>query len=326
MCEISFGSADLRSLSTLDELATAVIATTSPLLIASSRRPVVRLQVEIARAVRPILVILGDPRAALKELVEDAGVDLAQATRLIAGSCATLVSVTKLPTALVVSGEQSGDHAGLAMQIARHFGFTLTEDDIAMVAVEHAEAVAHTAADAEIAWWNTLSTTDQAMVEGALRPYIDYFAGREIGTLVWHPGLFYTAGEGGGQEAAIKPVDITGRARCLVYGPYINLPPGDWAANIVLAFSAEAVGLGFTVEVAAGVRLAFTRVEPTHEQVINMTLLFTIEDSAIGAVEIRVFSERAAFDGRLALGYVELTQRGGVGKDVESRLAEMVRR
>jgi hypothetical protein len=157
---------------------------------------------------------------------------------------------------------------------------------------------------------------------------VSYFAGGDLETIVWEPDLFYVADDrpDAPRRPAIGPIDLTGRARFLVFGPYINLPPGPWSATIVAAFSAEAAGCSFIIEVAAGIQLAYERVQPTGEQVIETNLQFTIGNSVDQPVEIRIVIERAAFDGRMALGYVSLVPRSGVRVETQQQLIETLRR
>jgi hypothetical protein len=152
---------------------------------------------------------------------------------------------------------------------------------------------------------------------------VTYFAGGELEPIIWEADLFFANEE---RLPAVGPIDITGLGRILVFGPYINLTPGPWSATIVTGFSAETAGIGFIIEVYAGAQLATARVQPAGEQVIECTLQFTIEDSVDQPVEIRIISERAAFDGRLALGYVSLLTRAGVRSETEQQLIQTLRR
>ncbi len=121
------------------------------------------------------------------------------------------------------------------------------------------------------------------------------------------------------------PIDITGRARFLIFGPYINLAPGPWLATAVVGFSAETAGVSFVIEIVAGTQLGYARVQPTGEQVIETDLQFTIDDSVNQPVEIRIISERAAFDGRLVLGHVRLVPRAAVRDGTHERLIGALR-
>jgi hypothetical protein len=66
--------------------------------------------------------------------------------------------------------------------------------------------------------------------------------------------------------------------------------------------------MAYVVEVFAGMRLTHARLEPEKEGVVEVNLHFAIDDSVDQPVQIRIHTERPAFDGRLALGYVTMTQ------------------
>lgn len=53
----------------------------------------------------------------------------------------------------------------------------------------------------------------------------------------WRPSVFVYDMRGAETRATISEMDATGRARNLVYGPYISLPPGLWRAT--LGFSCD---------------------------------------------------------------------------------------
>jgi hypothetical protein len=111
-----------------------------------------------------------------------------------------------------------------------------------------------------------------------------------------------------GHQPATQTVDITGRVRALIYGPYIKLPPGRWSAEMVLGFSQEAMDMNFVIDVLiGGSQVAATNIRPAYEGIISVTLHFVIEEGNDHGVEFRVVNERAAFEGRIAIGHTLLT-------------------
>ncbi len=326
LAEHCLGSVALGSFNSFEDIATAAIRGETAHLVAASRQPVVRLQTEIAGAGRPFLVALGDVRSALWDLLQRPGYDIALATREIASSCAAMLTLTKAPGALVLPGIHGEDPMALAAAIARHFGFAVAPHNLAAIAASATDL--DTGPMQEPAWTDGLSDHEQAIVSAALQPYVSYFAGGELEPLVWEPDLFFTneGGADGPPQPAIGPIDVTGRARILIFGPYINLPRGPWSATIVAAFSAETAGNSFVFEITAGTQLGYERVQPAGEQVVEINLQFTIDDSISQPIEMRLISERAAFDGRLVLGYVSLAPRLEVRTETHQQLIETLRR
>lgn len=316
----SFGAIGYGAFHMLDDIACAAIRAETPHLVAALRQPVVRLQTEIVKSGRPFLLALGDIYSTVGELARRPGYDRIAATREVASSCAAMLTFAAAPGALVLSSEGRDDPTALATAIARHFGFALDQRDIARIAAS--VRIDSTA--------QSLSAfgADDALVADALDPYVRYFTrGGALEPIVWQPDLFFATqdAEDGSRVPVRGAVDITGRARFLIFGPYINLPPGSWTATVALGFSAETAGISFIIEVAAGTRLTYARVQPSREQMIETSLSFTIPPSTDGPVEIRVISERAAFDGRIALGNVRLARRGG-RRETEQRLIASLRR
>lgn len=328
LAEYSFGPVERIAVNTLEELAVAVLRTRASHLVACSRQPVVRLQTEIVQGKRPFVVAIGDPRTALRNLSERAGYDMVGAARAVASSCAAMLTLTRAPGALVVSGGNTKDAIAVAATIADHLEVPTNRGDLVTIVSELCDAGLTPDDDEDSAWWNGLGEREQAIVNGALLPYVSHLVPEaDLEPLVWEPELFYIYEEPPAASLipAVRPVDITGRARVLVYGPFINLPPGSWSANVVLGFSTEAAGMSFTVEVFAGRQLAQTRAEPADGQITEANLHFLIDNSVDQPVQIRVVSERPAFDGRLALGYVTMMPQAAISPEIRDRLAAVLR-
>jgi hypothetical protein len=320
----SLGPVELVALNTLEEVAGAAIRTSASHLVASCRQPVLRLQTEIRRANRPFLIALGDPCAALRHLMLHRGHDLPAAIRAVASSCATMLTLATAPGGLALSDRDADEPAGVARAIADHLGFAMDDDEIAAIASAALSGDEPAEDHAEAAWWNELGERERLLIDGAVQPYVRYFQCGDLDGLTWEPELFFIPGSPT-PAPANRVIDITGRARFLIYGPYISLPPGAWSARVVLGFSAEAAGGSFVIEVTASAQLGCTRVEPTGEQMLDVDLQFTIDNSVDQPIEIRITNERAAFDGRLALGYVTITPRTVVRGEIQQELSRLLR-
>jgi hypothetical protein len=322
------GRAVVAAINTLEELAAAVIRTDSSNLVVSCRQPVVRLQAEVVQAGRPFIVALGDPRVALRDLLQQPGASFADAARAVASSCAAMHTLTAAPGALVLSGDNGSDPTRLTERIAQHFALNVSREEIAAIVESLAEAAFDPVPTRGEEWWERLGEREQAIVDGAIQPYVAHFvSGEDLEPLAWERELFFIHEDPPAEPPvpAIRPVDVTGRARILLYGPDVSLPPGSWSANVVLGFSAETAGMSFTVEVFAGRPLCITQLRPAVAQVLEANLHFTIENTVEQQVEIRVISERPAFDGRLALGQVTLTPQATVHGETEQYLAQVLR-
>lgn len=323
LAERSLGAVDIAALDTLEELAAAVLRTKASHLVACSRRPVVRLQAEIIASQRPYLVAIGDPRIALRNLVERVGHGVPDATRAVASSCAAILSLTRTPGALVLRGGDAADSIVIGRTIAEHFELSATIDQIAAAVSELSEAGITPDGLEDSLWWDALGDRDRAVINGALQPYLP---GAELDPIVWQPELFFINDDppAPAPVAATRHVDITGRVRFLAYGPFINLPPGSWTATVVLGFSAESAGMGFMVEIFAGHQLSTTRVEPSGEQITEVNLNFVIDNSVDQPLQVRIVNERPAFDGRLALGLITVAPKAAISSETRDRLSAVL--
>lgn len=93
-------------------------------------------------------------------------------------------------------------------------------------------------------------------------------------------------------------IDITGRARCLIYGPYVQLAQGLWRATVSFELCEEAARRSFTVQLGS-LKSGFATVElpqgvPGRHDV---EVLQNVSDGE--AVEVRVWVKTAAFHGEL---------------------------
>lgn len=327
LAQRALGSVELVSLNTLDELAVAMIKTGASHFVVCSRQPGGGVQTALAQASRRFIAVLDEPRAALRDLATRPGMNLVAATRAVASSCASILSCAATPEALILSGIRYGhDPVSTATMIARHLDLEIGVSEIeTIVTALRDEGVTPVAAEND-AWWDSLEESQQALVNGALGAYVDHFAGRDLGKITWERELFFISEEPATHEPvpASRPVDITGRIRFLVYGPFINLPPGSWSASVILGFSPEAAGMTYIIEVFAGTQLTHVRVDPGEERIFEANLHFSLDAAVDHPVQIRIHNERPAFDGRLALGYVTLTPQASVRLDTRAYLATVL--
>ena len=113
---------------TLDELAVEIVKTGASQAVVVSSRPGGRLRVALVEAQRNFVVALDDPRAALIDLAVRRGLDLIDAVRILASSCATLDCVLAAagrpgprcrPVAVAARRNRGGNRASSADQPRR---------------------------------------------------------------------------------------------------------------------------------------------------------------------------------------------------------------
>ena len=97
-------------------------------------------------------------------------------------------------------------------------------------------------------------------------------------------------------RAARDPVELTGPARALFYGPYLNLPVGDWIARVEFEIDGALSG----VEALADVRVNEAVTEKSFEMpakgIFAYELSFSVADPH-HPIEIRLFTKKSAIEG-----------------------------
>jgi hypothetical protein len=133
-----------------------------------------------------------------------------------------------------------------------------------------------------------------ADMKTALASYAGLFSGHFPSEVVWPVSLFTCPDVAHWRE----PIDLTGPARAVMYGPYLHLPPGDWVARVEFEIDEALSG----VEAGTDVFISEVLVEKVFlmpaKGIFAYELSFAVSDPR-HAVEIRLFTKRSAIEGRL---------------------------
>jgi hypothetical protein len=319
----AFGATNSIVADNLEDLAIALLETRTANVIVKSRSPVGRLQRAIIDSSIRFVLALPDPREAVENLVTGSGYSLQDAVRAVGTSCASMRSFVDARSALVVEIDH-GKTAALetAKAICNHLDIMIQDAEIGQIVDGLDSACFFLAKDMDRSkWWRELTGEQRDLIDGALLPYMSTDSSRALESLVWGRELFFVGDAP--TEAATYAVDVTGRVRCLIYGPYILIPSGAWTANVVFACSKELSGMAFMIEILSGPdRLGMARLLPSKAGVFEVAINITVEKSAALPIEIRIFNERAAFDGRLGLGNVTLIQNSRINSGDYRKISE----
>lgn len=149
----------------------------------------------------------------------------------------------------------------------------------------------------------------------AVRAALESFSGgapEEGQRVFWSERIFrydQKAARGAGQ---IGELDITGRPRILVYGPYLALPPGRWRARVRFLVDATAANKEFRLDWGAPHDFVSLPVTPPHAGVFEMDLERDWPTVDLG--EVRLWLMEGAFDGVLHFLGAEVTYVGPVAR------------
>lgn len=114
---------------------------------------------------------------------------------------------------------------------------------------------------------------------------------------VWSERIFQYDERAAREWVAAGQLDITGRPRILVYGPYLALPSGVWRATIRFAVDDQAAKRELRVDWGTPADFQSTAVSPKTAGVYEVVMEQSWPDTAMA--EIRVLMMEGAFDGRL---------------------------
>jgi len=307
MAEQTLGKVRIIAPNSAEELAIAMLGQEGCLLV-TGRQPGTWLQRVIQAAGKNVAVALDDPRKTLAELMAHNGLGLTDAVRQVGSGSASVLPWLDLPRSLVLHAERDWLRAvETASALARHFELPISSRDIENIVSDLAAAGLEPGSSPTVSALDHIGEAALRVVNGALAPYANLNPESELNAISWGRDLFMMDGH----QPATEIVDICGRVRALFYGPYIKLPPGQWLAEIVLGFSREATEMNFVIDILmGGTQIAVTKIQPAHEGIFSVNLSFVVEEGNDHAVEFRVVNERAAFDGKIALGEVTLVRQG----------------
>lgn len=304
----AFGPTALFHADTLEQIAGTMLESGAPHAVVSSRHPGRRLRAAVVQHRRPVILALDDPGPALADLVLRGGVELAAAVQQIAGSCGALFDGDRIAGAVSLRCDRDWLWAAAIVgAIADSLQVALSADAIGELAERRPPAdPVERRADA-VAWWDGLGEADRAMASGAIEPFIRYQETGDLPPITWSQGLFFH-GEPPGERIR-GPVDITGRAHCLVRGPDIVLPPGSWSLSLAVTLSRAAAEHEFFVEIAADFPLGSGVIRPQLQASAALTIDFVLGEETERPFQLRISTLRAAFDGAITIEAVTLRRQ-----------------
>ena len=302
---------------TAEELASELIKAEGAHFYVGARQPTRWLRENLVATNKKFVVAIDNPQYAVNDLITRHNLEPTEATRRVASSCATLSRYTSLPGALVITAERDWlDPIATITAIGTHLGFVVAPSTVEQIAIDLATAGLQPSTASDTPAPAHLTEDDAAMIAGAVGVYSQYLSSGLLDQITWARQLFH----GNGQPVLPRVIDVTGKPRCLAYGPYIALPWGDWTADLVLGFSEDAIDTTFKIDIFAGSILNVTSIKPAHAGVQTTSINFVIEEANDNLVEIRLYSETAAIFGEIALGHAILTRRRGVSPEVSASL------
>ena len=317
----AFGDYAVIATDTVEDLKQHVLARSGAHAVLVSQFPEARLSELILRVNVPFLLFLEDPLDAVSYLARATGQRDIGLVRAVSASLACLEPLAGASGALVLRRgdvDQKGSIDLLLKTIDRHFSTDLKLEQIANALLHvgmapagqppHKAPKLEEAAAAVIAGYLTPQEAVPEVSEGlretarkVLRPL--EFDRRKVPSTVFWPQEAFLSGDSLGQ-ALDDLVDLTGGARCLIYGPYLHLPTGRWNAKFIFDVDEDCQGQIFTLEVHAAELLGRLRVCPQGTGSFEAAVPIDVVDPR-APIEIRLMMDSGAIEGRLSAWSVE---------------------
>jgi hypothetical protein len=291
------------------DLLRELLAEEAPTVVTTSRpdRGIVQA---VERSGRPFVLSAAPPiSSAAHQHAETAG-PVSELIREVMADTSALASLANAPGRLVIDIEAAANGADTIQTIAAHLGLTCDSSEAAAINARIKTAIGSEIAERsrDLTERAPLSREEELALEGALagldRTLIDGSIGKIVATRL----LFHIEGS---PEPPLGLVDATGRNRLLLYGPFLPLPLGDWTARCVYSFSPGLIGTPMSVDVihfGGGFHeLARSSFTITSGGRFDVNVRF-VHTEPSGRLEVRLFNDRAVFDGTLSLGFIEFTK------------------
>jgi len=137
------------------------------------------------------------------------------------------------------------------------------------------------------------TTAQEASLRQAANVFMD-------GQALWSSGLFTYDDRNAATAPQSGRLDVTGRPRFLMGGPYISMPAGVWQAKVSLAFDHEVSNRRFRIDWGGVETFTTWEFSPGRGGVFDITLTFAWNEG--GPAELRLLLLEGVFHGSVLFG------------------------
>ncbi|TIX87010.1 hypothetical protein [Rhizobium sp. P44RR-XXIV] len=319
----AFGEYTIITTDTIEDLKQHVQSRSGTHAVLVSQFPEARLSELIVKINVPFLLCLEDPIDAVSYLARATDQRDFGLVRAVSASLACLEPLTSASAGLVLRRNDIGQRSSIDLllkKIDEHFSTELTFEQISSallhVGMGSPDGASNTgvpkleeAAAAVIVGYLTpkeevpeLSESLRELAGKVLRPLQFGHAETARPSIFW-PRETFLAGDRLG-EGLDSSLDLTGGARCLIYGPYLHLPSGRWDAKFLFDVEEDCHGQIFTLEIHANELLGRLRVCPQGTGSFETAVPVEVLDPRT-PIEIRLMMDSGAIEGRLSAWSIE---------------------
>lgn len=267
------------------------------------------------------IVKWGVPTVLIAEPVEQAvlysmqarSLSLLEALRFVSQSASALFPIASSETIVPLRlGTQAAELETLINRISLSLGFSLTSQNIQNILALYGQAegslirpladiiderVEH-AVEAR-ASASKLTKGDRELITAAASNYDPLMSGQKVQRITW-PVAMCLSGEKP-HYGINGPVDMTGPARAMSFGPYMHLPGGAWRADVTFSVANNYSGNTLIVDVLAdGAMAVLGKSELPANGSFTVHLEFEVNRPHM-PVEVRTFIGTGAIEGEFEL-------------------------
>lgn len=283
-----------------------------PVLLSSDNLDV-RIMDTLVRAGAPILAFIEGAEDSVGFTMKARDVDIRNAVQMYAQSIACLAPYLSAPSLqLYWRPDGATPITTVIERICDGFGFTLTDHQMQMISATLIPAGVdpltetlddqlrrfHPAAAPIGGQAVAYSRDDQRLIEEALGAYLTLLAG-QLPVFNWPTGLFRDSHHP--EQSILGPMDLTGPARLLMFGPLLHLPPGFWRAHIAFWIGENLSGNVLYSDVVADNQIINTGETPLPPAgVFSYEIDFPVRDPR-HPVAVRLGIQSGAIEGMLQI-------------------------
>jgi hypothetical protein len=270
----------------------------------------------------PIFAFADDPSNVLNHLIATGSHDPAMAARLTSRCFCTLSEILKAPSAFRIDGnyydtcvrsfvmqavERATGEADInkieqVMSIVSpgEDAYSTRVGEQILLHFSHKPTSLHFASD-------SVDDTRQ-VISKSISQYQPLAVGAPLDQINWPIELFFF-GEGSKRSSG-SVIELVGPARFLIWGPYMHLPRGNWAARVEIEVVGNHTGSQLIVEVVAGVILATGLANLPAQGIFLLQIEFKVIEPQ-HAIEVRFSLQSGAIEGEFALRSVNMVSLAG---------------
>jgi hypothetical protein len=258
----AYGHYDFLMAGTLDELRGAWSKLSTKNVLFHHESPSGEVISFLREAKAPIIVFLEDPVEVALALCRERGLEVLQAVRASSVSMSLLEELCADRDVLLLraGGESSRSVRGLVRAVCDHIGLpvdvTLLESTLAELLRVDGQTLSADALWTDLLRPVAVDEPRQQPGEGAvamMQRCLDHYRlgvlRRPIEQVCWYPEMFVAPDLGRIPLAA--PVDMTGKTRVFIDGPWFGLPRGAWEASIEFEVNGNIAGAVLLIGIVA---------------------------------------------------------------------------